>query len=208
SYETARAALQAVTSWDKTTLVNLVSGSPDDAEETVYRAAEHGAAYLDGCIACYPSDIGSPSGMIVVSGPTALWHEHEDVLMSRGGASEYVCDQVRGAKVLAVGMLGAFYVAALGAYVEAATYVIDQGLSPQALAPSAAQMVALLQQVTPETATAIADDAHETDQATLEIFAEGARAALTAMHAAGHPGRLIEAAVENLDLAESAGLAK
>ncbi|MEU9478731.1 NAD(P)-binding domain-containing protein [Streptomyces sp. NPDC048191] len=208
SYESTRAALQPVTSWDTTTLVNLVSGSPDEAEEMARWAGERGAAYLDGFIACYPSDIGSPRGMVVVSGPAALWEEHKDILVNLGGASQHVSDEVRGAGVLGAGMLGAFFIAALSAYVEAATYAIDQGLPPRALASTAAQAIALLEAVTPETATAIARDAHETDQATVRTFGEAARATLTALRAAGHPGRLIGAAVENLDLAERAGLAE
>ncbi|MEV4331095.1 NAD(P)-binding domain-containing protein [Streptomyces sp. NPDC049597] len=207
NYESTRSALQPVTAWGSTTLVNLGSGSADEAEDMARWAGERGASYLDGLIASYPSGIGSPQGMVLVSGPADLWEEHRDVFMSLGGASQHVSDEVRGAGVLEASMIGAFFVAALGAYVEAATYAIDQGLSPRALASTAAQAIALLEEVTPETATAIALDSHETDQATLKTFAEGARATLATMRAAGHRGRLIGAAVENLDLAEQAGLA-
>ncbi|MET7927568.1 NAD(P)-binding domain-containing protein [Streptomyces sp. NPDC005349] len=206
NYESARSALQAVTDWGATTWVNLGSGSADEAEEMACWADERGAAYLDGFIVCYPDAIGSPSSMIGVSGPAALWEKHRDVFMSLGGASQHVSDDVRGAGALEASMVGTFFIPALSAYVEAATYAIAQGLSPQALASTAAQVIGLLEAVTPETATAIACDSHETDQATLKTFTEGARAALATMRAAGHRGRLIAAALENLDLAEQAGL--
>ncbi|MEV0600290.1 NAD(P)-binding domain-containing protein [Streptomyces sp. NPDC050315] len=208
NYESTRSALQPVTDWDTTTLVNLGSGSADDAEEMARWAGERGASYLDGFIGCYPQDIGSPRGMVGVSGPAALWEKHQDVFMSLGAASQHISDDVRGAGVLEASMVGTFFIAALSAYVEAATYVIDQGLSPQALASTAAQVISLLEAVAPETATAIAHDSHETDQATVKTFAEGARATLTTMRAAGYSARVIGAVVENLDLAERAGFAE
>ncbi|GGQ91801.1 NAD(P)-binding domain-containing protein [Streptomyces flaveolus] len=207
TYESTRSALQPVTDWDTTTLVNLGSGSADEAEEMARWAGERGAAYLDGFIGSYPKDIGSPHGMVAVSGPAALWEEHQDVFMSLGGASQHLSDEVRGAGVLEGSMVGTFFIAALSAYVEAATYAIDQGLTPKALASTTAQVISLLEAVAPETAEAIAHDSHETDQATLKTFAEGARATLTAMRAAGYSARVVGAVVENLELAERSGFA-
>ncbi|MFE1955668.1 NAD(P)-dependent oxidoreductase [Streptomyces sp. NPDC059524] len=209
TYDSARSVLRSVTDWGAgTTWVNLGSGSADDAEELARWAHERGVGYLDGFIVCYPDHIGSPDAMIGFSGPAALWERHRDVFLSLAGASQHVSDDVRGSAVLDASMVGTFFIPALSAYVEAATYAIGQGLSPQALAATAAQVIGLLEAVTPETATAIAHDAHETDQATLKTFTEGARAALDTVRAAGHPGRLLTAAVENLDLAERAGLSE
>ncbi|MGI5467133.1 NAD(P)-dependent oxidoreductase [Streptomyces sp. CA-132043] len=205
NYESARSALRSVTDWDTTTLVNLGSGSADEAEEMARWAGERGAAYLDGFIGSYPKDIGSPHGMVGVSGPAALWEEHRDVFMSLGGASQHISDGVRGAGVLEGSMVGTFFIAALSAYVEAATYAIGQGLSPTALASTAKQVISLLEAVTPETATAIAQDSHETDQATVRTFAEGARNTLKTMRAAGYSARVIGAVVENLERAERSG---
>ncbi|MGD6755837.1 NAD(P)-dependent oxidoreductase [Streptomyces sp. BH105] len=208
NYESARSALDPVTDWDTTTLVNLGSGSADEAEEMARWAGERGAAYLDGFIGSYPQDIGSPGGMVGVSGPAALWERHQDIFMSLGGASQHISDSVRGAGILDGSMIGTFYIAALSAYVEAATYAIDQGLTPAALASTSAQVISLLEAMVPETTRAIADDSHETDQATVKTFAEGARATLTAMRAAGYSGRVVAAAVENLELAERAGFSQ
>ncbi|MFJ9180634.1 NAD(P)-binding domain-containing protein [Streptomyces sp. NPDC102360] len=208
NYDSARSALEPVADWDTTTLVNLGSGSADEAEEMARWAGERGAAYLDGFIGSYPRDIGAPHGMVGVSGPAALWERHHDVFMSLGGASQHLSDGVRGAGVLEGSMVGTFFIAALSAYVEAVTYAIDQGLSPRALASTATQVISLLEAVAPETATAIAQDSHETDQATVKTFTEGARATLTAMRTAGYSARVVGAVVENLELAERAGFSQ
>ncbi|MEU9478728.1 hypothetical protein [Streptomyces sp. NPDC048191] len=57
-----------------------------------------------------------------------------------------------------------------------------------------------------ESVTAIASDQHETDTAHLNAYAVGCRAALDVIRAAGFKVRLLEAAGENLNEAERAGL--
>lgn len=206
NYDSLRAVLETVTDWSGTTLVNLVSGPPEEAEAMAAWAAERGAAgYLDGFIVSYPKDVGAPHAMVGLAGPSALWKEHRDVLLALGGATQHVSESVRGAGVLEGSMVGAFYIPALSAYVEAVAYAVAEGISPQALAPTAAHAVRLLADMTPETATAIADDVHTTDQATVHIFAEGTRATRDGLHAAGFPARLVEAALANLEAAERAG---
>ncbi|RKT87311.1 3-hydroxyisobutyrate dehydrogenase [Saccharopolyspora antimicrobica] len=208
TYESALSALDPVADWHGVALVNLASGAPEEVEQFERWAAERGAEYLDGSIACYPQDIGSPHAMIVYSGSPAAWSKHEQTLMSLGGASGHVSARVADASLLNVGIVGAFYVAALSAYVEAATYVLGRGVSAGALRELSQVAIESLRRAAEESAAAIESGNHETDQATIETYAEGARAGLAVMRSSGQQARLLTAAVENLTAAEAAGLGK
>jgi 3-hydroxyisobutyrate dehydrogenase-like beta-hydroxyacid dehydrogenase len=208
TYETTMTALEAVSAWNGTALVNIGTSSPPEAEQAARWAAERGAAYLDGSILCYPQQIGTPEGFVVFSGTPDVWAEHERTLMVLGEACRHVADQVRGASVIDAAITGAFYVAALGAYVEAITYAQSEGVSAEALQMATQSALEALKYTTDEAAASIASDSHATDQATLEVYAQGSRTTLAAMRAAGHRARLLGAAVENLNAAEAAGLGK
>ncbi|RAG82410.1 hypothetical protein DN069_27445 [Streptacidiphilus pinicola] len=208
TYETTLASLEPVSAWNGTALVNIGTSSPDEAEQAARWAGERGAAYLDGSILCYPQQIGTPEGFIVFSGSPAVWAEHERTLTLLGGACRHVADHPRGASVIDATIIGGFYVAALAAYVEAVTYAQSEGVSAKALQMATQSALEALKYTTEEAASSIASGSHATDQATLEVYAEGARTALAAMRAAGHRARLLGAAVENLNAAEAAGFGK
>ncbi|KNB51946.1 NAD(P)-dependent oxidoreductase [Streptomyces caatingaensis] len=66
------------------TLVNLTSGTPEEARETAAWAAAHGAAYLDGGIMTTPPGIGDPGFMLLYSGERAVFDAHREVLAALG----------------------------------------------------------------------------------------------------------------------------
>ena len=208
TYETTLSALENVTDWSGAALVNIGTGSPHDVEMMERWAAERGVGYLDGSILCFPDKIGTPEGIILFSGSPAVWAKHEAALMSLGDASAHVAQEVRAASVMEIAIIGAFYVSAVGAYVEAATYARSQGVSAEALRSTTLLALGGLQQATEEALVAIENDDYATDQATLEVYAEGSRTGLATMRAAGYRARLLGAAVENLETAQAAGLGK
>ncbi|MEU4208968.1 NAD(P)-binding domain-containing protein [Streptomyces sp. NPDC026206] len=64
------------------TLVNLTSGSPEQARETAAWAAGHGAGYLDGAVMTTPPGIGSTEFMLLCSGSPDAFAAHRDTLAS------------------------------------------------------------------------------------------------------------------------------
>ncbi|WP_406299723.1 NAD(P)-binding domain-containing protein [Embleya sp. NBC_00888] len=66
------------------TLVNLSSGSPEQARETASWAAGLGVAYLDGAIMSTPPGIGSPEAMLLYSGDPAAFARHAATLRALG----------------------------------------------------------------------------------------------------------------------------
>ncbi|MBC2641981.1 MULTISPECIES: NAD(P)-dependent oxidoreductase [unclassified Rhodococcus (in: high G+C Gram-positive bacteria)] len=204
STESTLSALGAV-DLDDVTLVNLTSGTPDEAEAMERWAAEQGAAYLDGAIFCYPHEIGAASTMIAYSGTPSVWAAHRRTLMFLVGASDHVSGQVRAANLLLLGNLP-FFVGALEAYVEAATYLQREGLSAAEMRVTTLQCLDLLRHATEEVASAIESGNHATEQATITTFAEGARSALAAIRQAGVHALMLAVATENIEGAQAAGL--
>ncbi|MER7946372.1 NAD(P)-binding domain-containing protein [Streptomyces sp. NPDC096079] len=61
-------------------LVNLTSGSPEQARAEAEWAAGHGAGYLDGGIMTTPPGVGDPANMILYAGGPGLLAEHRSTL--------------------------------------------------------------------------------------------------------------------------------
>ncbi|MFE5857092.1 NAD(P)-dependent oxidoreductase [Streptomyces sp. NPDC056500] len=65
-------------------LVNLNSGTPNEAHAAVIWATSRGAAYLDGAIMVPPPLVGHPESVFLYSGPQDLFDEHRATLASMG----------------------------------------------------------------------------------------------------------------------------
>ncbi|OEJ25622.1 6-phosphogluconate dehydrogenase [Streptomyces agglomeratus] len=84
-YDAVRALLEPVTgSLAGRTVVNLTSGSPEQARETAAWAAGHGFGYLDGAIMSTPPGVGSPASMFLYSGSPAAFAVHRETLAALG----------------------------------------------------------------------------------------------------------------------------
>ncbi len=65
-------------------LVNLTSGSPEQAQEAEAWARSHAADYLDGAIMTTPPGVGSPEMMFLYSGSQAVFETHRPTLAALG----------------------------------------------------------------------------------------------------------------------------
>ncbi|MCP2166282.1 NAD(P)-dependent oxidoreductase [Goodfellowiella coeruleoviolacea] len=65
-------------------LVNLCSGSPEQAREMAEWAAGHGAEYLDGAIMTTPPGVGGQDMMFLYGGSAAAFAAHRDTLAALG----------------------------------------------------------------------------------------------------------------------------
>ncbi|MEV4293020.1 NAD(P)-binding domain-containing protein [Nonomuraea bangladeshensis] len=84
-YEALRAVLEPVAgSLSGRVLVNLTSGSPEQAHEFAAWAGSHGADYLDGAIMTTPPGVGSPEMMFLYSGPDLVFEAHRSTLAALG----------------------------------------------------------------------------------------------------------------------------
>ncbi|MGI5336152.1 NAD(P)-dependent oxidoreductase [Streptomyces sp. CA-181903] len=201
-------ALRPVRSWEGVTLADVGTTMPDEARAMERWAADRGARYLDGAILCFPRDIGSPEATVLYAGSPAAWSEHRKPLMALGGASRFLSDRVVSAGLVDVALAGGWFIASLGAYVEAATYMLERGVPARVLYEQAEGALRVLRDAVRDATGEIERGDFRTEQATLEIYARGGRAALGVMRADGHRARLLGAAVENLTEAEAHGLGR
>jgi 3-hydroxyisobutyrate dehydrogenase-like beta-hydroxyacid dehydrogenase len=95
------------------TLVQLTSGTPNDARGGAAWASEHEINYLDGGIMVYPSDIGGEQAAVFYSGPKDLYDRHASTLLVLGRASAHVGEPIGAAATLDCALLESFYGATL-----------------------------------------------------------------------------------------------
>jgi 3-hydroxyisobutyrate dehydrogenase-like beta-hydroxyacid dehydrogenase len=205
SYEAAEEALDPVADWSGKTIVNLITGSPADAERAARWAAERDASYLEGAILCYPQDIATEGGLVVFSGPADVWERYKDRLLGLGGASHHVSDVVGGANVVDVAVVGGVYNVALGAFIEAAAYARACQVPVKALLADTENILALVRHSIEEAAEAIEAESFGTDQATIDVIVHAMHAWRGAMVDAGQPATLISAQLASYEAAVAAG---
>jgi 3-hydroxyisobutyrate dehydrogenase-like beta-hydroxyacid dehydrogenase len=206
TYAVAREALESVADWSGTTVANLITGTPEEAETFGEWITRRGGRYLDGAILAYPQDIGSADATILVAGGADVWAAQEDRFRLIAGASRHVSDRSSAANVLDVAATGAFYTVALAAFVEAAAFAQASNVAPDTLLVVAEPLVDVLRRSLHEATEAIQADRHETDQATLDVYLEAAEGWRAAMVAAGQRASLLGAAITNMRLAQDASL--
>lgn len=71
-------------------LVNLTSGTSEQARATAEWAAERGITYLDGAIMAIPQVVGTADAFLLYSGPEAAYEAHEPTLRSLGAGTTYL----------------------------------------------------------------------------------------------------------------------
>ncbi|MEU6034865.1 NAD(P)-binding domain-containing protein [Actinomadura sp. NPDC047616] len=75
---------------DGRVLVNLTSGTSQEARQTAEWAERQGAAYLDGAIMAIPQAIGTAEALVLYSGPRSAFDLREPALRSLGAGMMYL----------------------------------------------------------------------------------------------------------------------
>lgn len=207
SYDTVISTLNTV-SWPpgEKTLLNLSTGTPPQAEALDRWAADRSVYFLDGAILAYPADIGKPHCQLLISGPTPVWTRNRDVIMDLGGCTKHIIETIVGANVMDVGVVGAFYICALTAFIESAAYVTDYGISTDSLLEVSKPVLGLLEDTVKAAVSAIGEQHFGTDQATLGVYAEAIRNFSAEVSSRGNQSFMVAAAARSLSAAEEAGL--
>ena len=128
-------------------LVQLTTGTPQDAREGEAWARARGAEYLDGAIMAAPSQVGRADTSILVSGSSAAFGRAERVLQVLGGGLRFVGEAPGAAAAWDLAILSHFFGGLLGFYhgariMESENIGVDAlGDAAQALAPVFGEMV-------------------------------------------------------------------
>lgn len=168
-YVAAHAALEGVSLQGKL-LVQLSTGTPQEARRAADQARSWGADYLDGAIIATPSQIARPESTIFVAGAAAAFERGAATLHQLAGTVNHVGTEPGGAAALDFAFLTYFFSGLLGFY-HGARICEAEGLSVEGYgqllfgaAPAFGAMVAA-------EGAAIAAENYAPYAATLEICA-------------------------------------
>jgi len=95
-------------------LVQLSTGSPQDARNAEAWAHRQGATYLEGAIQAAPDQMGQPDTPILVSGAEAVFHAAEPLLRVLGGGIVYLGEKASAAAAMDLATLSTIYGTLLG----------------------------------------------------------------------------------------------
>jgi 3-hydroxyisobutyrate dehydrogenase-like beta-hydroxyacid dehydrogenase len=118
------------------TVVNLVTGTPDEARAVAAWVADHGASYLDGVMMAVPSMIGTPQATILYGGSADAHRRHEAALLAVAGDSPFLGEDVGLPALYDVGLLTLLYATMTG-WLQAFAVVGAGGVTATAFLPHA-----------------------------------------------------------------------
>lgn len=95
-------------------LVQLTTGSPQDARDAQVWAHTHGAAYLEGAIQAAPDQMGRPDTPLLVSGAKHVFDEAEPWLNLLAGGIVYLGEKASAAAAMDLATLSTIYGTMLG----------------------------------------------------------------------------------------------
>ncbi|QXE33327.1 NAD(P)-binding domain-containing protein [Streptomyces sp. GMY02] len=112
------------------TVVNLTSGTPEQARTTAQWAARHGIGYLDGAVMSVPEGVGEPGTILLYSGPHEIFEAHRATLEVLGGGTTYLNSDAGLASLYDVSLLGLMW-STMSGYVHAAALVGTEGVDAE-----------------------------------------------------------------------------
>lgn len=151
------------------TIINLATGTPEDAEDLAAWVRARSGSFLSGTISAYPKDIGQTGGGVNFSGPQELWERYETMLLLLGGFTCYLGPQVTDACTLDMAML-MFYMSGLASFQEAIAYSEAHGINPQRLFDYVQPTIPILERELEESSKRVIAEDYFTDEATIDTF--------------------------------------
>ncbi|WP_017589980.1 NAD(P)-dependent oxidoreductase [Nocardiopsis ganjiahuensis] len=114
-------------------VVNLTSGTGDQAEQVAAWLGARGVDYLDGALMAHPEHVGDPDTVLVLSGSRPVFDRHAAVL-ARLGSPTYLGSDPGAAALYDVAMLNFAWSTLLG-FLETAALLGTAGVSATSVSP-------------------------------------------------------------------------
>ncbi|MFD9699247.1 NAD(P)-dependent oxidoreductase [Lentzea sp. NPDC059081] len=150
------------------TLVNLTSGTPEQARATARWAKENGVEYVDGVIMAVPQQIGTDQARILFSGS-----EDHHVLQAFG-EPVHLGEDAGLAALYDLALLGLMW-STFGGYLQALALVGSAGVTPERFTPLATDWLAVVSTLLPPMGEETHTRNYETDVSALDINVSGLR---------------------------------
>lgn len=129
------------------TVVNLTTGTPDQARTKARWASDSGITYVAGGIMAVPPMIGSPHATVLYSGQAHAFDAHRTIL-ERFGAARFLGVDAGRAALLDIALLVSMY-GLLGAFAQASVMVESGAMSASELASYAVPWIAAMTSTLP-----------------------------------------------------------
>ena len=110
------------------TLVQLTTGTPQEARTGAAWATQHGVAYLDGAIMASPLEVGTPDGTLLYAGPQDVFDRYTPLLLSLGGNALFMGESPGHAAALEGSLLSFLYASWIG-FLHGAALCESEGIS-------------------------------------------------------------------------------
>ncbi|MCX3291662.1 NAD(P)-binding domain-containing protein [Streptomyces sp. NEAU-H22] len=151
------------------TLVNLTTGSSEQARQTAEWAEKNGARYLDGAIMITPPGIGAETSVLFYAGDRTVFDAHEPVLGLLGGGTTYLGTDHGKPALFDVSLLGLMW-GALNSFLHGVAIVETGGVKAQEFLPWAHMWLDAIKMFTADYAAQIdaGDERFPANDATLE----------------------------------------
>lgn len=168
------------------TLVNLTSGTPEQARATAEWARDNGVEYVDGVIMAVPQQIGTPQARILYSG------QQEHHVLQAFGEPVHLGEDAGMAALYDLALLGIMWSAFAG-YLQAVALLGTAGVTPQQFTPTAVDFLNEMGTLLPEMGEETQHRDYETDVSAVDINVAGLRMLADASRQQGVDAALPEA---------------
>ncbi|WIX87741.1 NAD(P)-binding domain-containing protein [Amycolatopsis sp. DG1A-15b] len=200
TYDTQQPVLEAAS---PKVLVNLTSGTPEQARGVAKWAASEGIDYVDGVIMAVPQGIGTPAAQILYGGSEPAFAAQRDVLEVLG-TSVFLGEDAGLAALYDLALLGMMW-STMAGYLHALALVGTEGVTPERFEPLASAWQSAVGGFLPGIGAQVASGDYATDVSALDINAAGLGLLVETSRAQGI-GTAVPAALRELfDRAVAAG---
>lgn len=165
-------------------VVNVSSGTSEEAVESARAAAAAGVAYLTGAIMVPTSLVGTEHNLVLCAGAPDDVAAARPVLAALGGVTDVLGEDHAVPPALDLAMLGVFFAGMYG-FLHSAAMVRAHGIEPSAYLPYATGIVETLGAELPALAKAFELRKYDRGQASIEMCLRGLEHVVATSEAAG-----------------------
>jgi 3-hydroxyisobutyrate dehydrogenase-like beta-hydroxyacid dehydrogenase len=156
-------------------LVQLTTGTPNEAREMEAWAQPRGIRYLDGAIVGYPAGIGKPESTILYSGSEELFNRVKPVLLAFGDNALLVGNEIGHASALDVAIL-AFAMNAMSGFLHGYVVCEEEHLPLETYMQFVKSLMPVLEMTLAGLHGTIREKNYGNTEASLEVYAACPRA--------------------------------
>ncbi len=186
------------------TILNLSTGSVDEARAISELVESRGGSYIDGGIMCYPRDIGKPTTSLLYSGNAAAFELHKEALAVLGGNVRFLGDDPGTAPTIYLALY-AFYFGCVASFFEGAALAERAGVTPDAFRETSKIMLDVLNEALPDSTRRIQSGDYSGEQASIDVHHAGQLVVRNAYKVENMACEVTDAYITYLERAQQAG---